>query len=155
MGKFRAPKTPQGQLFTDLSLFTRDRNAAGAVEAFDRAVRDIGGAFETRIYHKLLALLIDLPADWARVRQQMRESGAERDETTVTLELRGLVHAGELDEAISCAVSAQQQLRLEQRLWLRVWVWVWVGVGARRPQSEVRATARMSLVYPSLTSALA
>ena len=116
MGKFRAPKTPQSQLFTDLSLFTRDRNAAGAVEAFDRAVRDIGGAFETRIYHKLLALLIDLPADWARVRQQMRESGAQRDETTVTLELRGLVHAGELDEAINCAVAAQQQLRLELKL---------------------------------------
>ena len=115
MGK-RGPKTPQSQLFTELSLFTRDRNAAGAVEAFDRAVRDIGGAFETRIYHKLLALLLDLPADWARVRQQMLESGAERDETTVTLELRGLVHAGELDEAISCAVAAQQQLKLELKL---------------------------------------
>ena len=83
MGKGARKSSPQDVLFYELSRCARDANAAQALLAFDAATGSVSGAFEARIYHKLLALLVDRPSDSARVRQHMDERGVARDETMV------------------------------------------------------------------------
>ena len=83
MGKGTKKSSAQDVLFYELSSCARDANAAQALLAFDAAAGTVPGAFQARIYHKLLALLVDRPSDSARVRQHMDERGVERDETMV------------------------------------------------------------------------
>ena len=83
MGKGTKKSSAQDVLFYELSRCARDANAAQALLAFDAAAGTVSGAFQARIYHKLLALLVDRPSDSARVRQHMDERGVERDETMV------------------------------------------------------------------------
>lgn len=83
MGKGTKKSSAQDVLFYELSRCVRDANAAQALLAFDAAAGTDSGAFQARIYHKLLALLVDRPSDSARVRQHMDERGVERDETMV------------------------------------------------------------------------
>ena len=83
MGKGTRKSSAQDVLFYELSCCARDANAAQALLAFDAATATVSGAFEARIYHKLLALLVDRPSDSARVRQHMDERGVARDETMV------------------------------------------------------------------------
>lgn len=127
MGKGTRKSSAQDVLFYELSRCARDANAAQALLAFDAATATVSGAFEARIYHKLLALLVDRPSDSARVRQHMDERGVTRDETMVpastllpaefrmvnmppspqvTLEVRGLVHAGDVAGAVNCLLEA-------------------------------------------------
>ena len=83
MGKGARKSSAQDVLFYELSRCARDANAAQALLAFDAATDNVSDAFEARIYHKLLALLVDRPSDSARVRQHMDERGVTRDETMV------------------------------------------------------------------------
>ena len=83
MGKGTKKSSAQDVLFYELSRCARDANAAQALLAFDAAAGTVSGAFQARIYHKLLALLVDRPSDSARARQHMDERGVERDETMV------------------------------------------------------------------------
>ena len=83
MGKSARKSSSQDALFYELSRCARDTNAAEALRAFDAAKVNVSGAFEPRIYHKLLALFIDRSSDSARVRQHMDEQGVARDETMV------------------------------------------------------------------------
>ena len=83
MGKGTKKSSAQDVLFYELSRCARDAYAAQALLAFDAAAGTVSGAFQARIYHKLLALLVDRPSDSARVRQHMDERGVERDETMV------------------------------------------------------------------------
>ena len=129
MGKGTKKSSAQDVLFYELSRCARDANAAQALLAFDAAAGTVSGAFQARIYHKLLALLVDRPSDSARVRQHMDERGVERDETMVppilaappssrtvnltpspqvTLEVRGLVHAGDVAGAVDCLLTASR-----------------------------------------------
>lgn len=85
MGKGTRTSSAQDVLFYELSRCARDANAAQALLAFDAATDNVSGAFEARIYHKLLALFVDRPSDSARVRQHMDERGVVRDETMVSL----------------------------------------------------------------------
>ena len=129
MGKGTKKSSAQDVLFYELSRCARDANAAQALLAFDAAAGTVSGAFQARIYHKLLALLVDRPSDSARVRKHMDERGVERDETMVppilvappssrtvnltpspqvTLEVRGLVHAGDVAGAVDCLLTASR-----------------------------------------------
>ena len=83
MGKKRKELSPMDALFQELGRLSRDGKADEALLAFDRAKADLSGPFEPRVYHKLLALTVDRPAEAASLRQHMQEHGVAPDEAVV------------------------------------------------------------------------
>jgi len=63
---------------------------------------------ERWLYNGLASLLVTQPMAQARVLAHMRQRGVSRDETTLTLEVRGLVQSGSLDAAVDLLTSSDE-----------------------------------------------
>ena len=102
-----------GPLAKQLNECARDGNVAGALALFDGS----DATLSTRSYNSLLTLLVDGHRDdFRRVRDHMRAAGVAADESTLSLELRGLVADGALDDAFaSLRAAAAEGVALKLR----------------------------------------
>ena len=102
-----------GPLAKQLNECARDGNVAGALTLFDGS----DATLSTRSYNSLLTLLVDGHRDdFRRVRDHMRAAGVAADESTLSLELRGLVADGALDDAFaSLRAAAAEGVALKLR----------------------------------------
>ena len=89
----RHPSSRHGEL-QQLHDAVKVADVTGALAAFERCVAsEVLGQPSRPLYNRLLALLVDRPADIARVRESMKHSNVAPDETTVCTSSARLSHS--------------------------------------------------------------
>ena len=89
-----------------LNRCAQARNVKGALALFASEAESGGVVPDTRSYNVLLGMLVERPDEWWRVRRHMAAAGLPPDEATISLEVRALVNAGELDAAAETVAAA-------------------------------------------------
>ena len=117
--KFRKGNAPPQLAALQAAIRAHDTDAVMDALAICSAEAGCSATPDANDFHRMFMLVHERPALAAQVKASMLASGVQPDETTLTLEVRGLVAAGELPVALELLETASPTMR--QRLKLRAY----------------------------------